>query len=59
MKLRVSSTKSVVESVLLYGAEILGCHQKLEGLSHIQLRTLCIYFSGMGVRSLTFPDDGG
>ena len=45
--------------MLLYGAEILGCHQKLEGLSQIQLRTLSICFSGMGVRSLSFPDDGG
>ena len=41
--------KSLVDSVLLYGAEIWGCHRKLEGLSQIQLRALRIFF-GVGVR---------
>ena len=41
--------QSLVESVLLYGAEIWGCHQKLDGLYQLQLRALRIFF-GVGVR---------
>ena len=41
--------QSLVESVLLYGTEVWGCHGKLEGLSQIQLRTLSIFF-GVGLR---------
>ena len=29
--------QSLVESVLLYGAEIWGCHRKLDGLNQLQL----------------------
>ena len=36
--------QSLVESVLMYGAEVWGCHHKLEGLSQIQLRALRIFF---------------
>ena len=35
--------KSLVDSVLLYGTEIWGWHQKLEGSSQIELRELCIF----------------
>ena len=41
--------QSLVESVLMYGAEVWGCHHKLEGLSQIQLRALRIFF-GVGLR---------
>ena len=34
--------QSLVESVLLYGAEIWGCHQKLDRLKQLQLRALKI-----------------
>ena len=30
--------QSLVNSVLLYGAEIWGCHQKLDGLNQLQLQ---------------------
>ena len=40
--------QSLVESVLLYGAEVWGCHHKLEGLSRIQLRAMRIFF-GVGL----------
>ena len=40
--------QSLVDSVLLYGAEIWGCHQKLDGLNQLQLRALRILF-GVGV----------
>ena len=35
--------------MLLYGAEVWGCHHKLEGLSQIQLWAMHIFF-GVGVR---------
>ena len=35
--------QSLVESVLLYGFEVWGCHHRLEELSQIQLRALCIF----------------
>ena len=41
--------QSLVESVLMYGAVVWGCHHKLEGLSQIQLRALRIFF-GVGLR---------
>ena len=41
--------QSLVESVLMYGVEVWGCHHKLEGLSQIQLQALCIFF-GVGLR---------
>ena len=41
--------QSLVESVLLYGAEILGCHQKLDRLKQLQVRVLRIFF-GVGVQ---------
>ena len=41
--------QSLVESMLLYGAEIWGCHRKLDGLNQLQLRALRIFF-GVGVR---------
>ena len=41
--------QSLVESVLMYGVEVWGCHHKLEGLSQIQLRALRIFF-GVGLR---------
>ena len=34
--------------MLLYGAEIWGCHQKLDNLNKLQLRALRIFF-GVGV----------
>ena len=40
--------QSLVESVLLYGTELLGCHHKLDGLNQLQLRALRILF-GVGV----------
>ena len=33
--------QSLVESVLLYGVEIWGCHHKLEGLSHYEDVVVC------------------
>ena len=41
--------QSLVESVLMNGAEVWGCHHKLKGLSQIQLRALRIFF-GVGLR---------
>ena len=38
--------QSLVESVLLYGVEVWGCHNKLEGLSQIRLRALRIFWCG-------------
>ena len=35
--------------MLLYGAEVWGCHHMLEGLSQIQLWAMHIFF-GVGVR---------
>ena len=35
--------QSLVESVLLYEAEIWGCYQKLDGLNQLQLRALRIF----------------
>ena len=52
--------QSLVESLLLYGAESWGCHQKLDGLYQLQLRALRIFF---GVRRCAppkgVPDDRG
>ena len=36
--------QSLVESVLMYGVEVWGCHHKLEESSQIQLRALRIFF---------------
>ena len=38
----------LVESVLLYGAEVWGCMQRLEALEQVQLRGLRIFF-GVGI----------
>lgn len=56
----VQLMKSLVDSVLLYGAENWGYHRKLEGLSQIQLRALRIFF-GVGVRhpKVSLADDRG
>ena len=35
---------SLVESSMLYGAEIWGCSWNLEALEQIQLRTFCMFF---------------
>ena len=40
--------QSLAESVFMYGAEVWGCHHKLEGLSRIQLRAMRIIF-GVGL----------
>ena len=41
--------QSLAESVFMYGAEVWGCHHKLERLSRIQLRAMRIIF-GVGLR---------